>query len=157
MRSCPHTMAHGVSASASSCQNLVQGNVNACPQACLAYYLYDLPFDVGPAGCYSDHLILCIPHPGPLCHDNDNSATTTLQAKKCEHCALPAAALFLSSFLSGIRVALLYSFLSGIWVALPLFDCHASRMAGSRGSVSLSCLPDDRKSWLCSIVRVTVI
>jgi hypothetical protein len=33
----------------------------------------------------------------------------------------------------------------------PLFDCHASRMAGSRGSVSLSCkcLPDDRKVWLC--------
>ena len=51
-------------------------------------YLFDLPFDVGPAGCYSDHFILCILHHGQLCHDNNNSATTTLQAKKCE-CASP--------------------------------------------------------------------
>ena len=29
-----------------------------------------------------------------------------------------------------------------------LFHCHAYRMAGWRGSVSLSCLPDDRKTWL---------
>ena len=41
----------------------------------------------------------------------------------------------------------LYSFLSGIWVTLP-FHCHAYRMAGRRGSVSLSCLPDDRKTLL---------
>ena len=91
--------------------------MNAYPQAGLAYYLYDLPFDVGPAGCYSDHSILCISHPGHLCHDNINSA----MAKKCA-CIL-SCCIFSIIILSVSWVALLYLFLSGSRVALPFFVC----------------------------------